>query len=269
METLIKLEYGLMDFEFIAEEDKYYIKIGNDRYILEETFFTEKDVELINQSRKFYQVIKNKQNRYLTNIKEKKYILYKIDPSTIRNLDYQMKQKNLLDWGILWSKKTDNIRINRNKLPKNIEESLDYYLGLAENSILYWNSIEQKDTIYVLGKKRMNIKNQYHPNNAIIDLKERNIAEKIKNEYFEKEIDKVDTLKILNHAKKQGYNIEIIMSRLLFPTYYFDIVEEYLEKGKIEDARLKRILRKQEQYETILNSIQIEYLNKKEKIKWL
>ena len=270
MKTLIKIEYGLRDFTIKELHKKFYIKTADSIYIFEETRYDEQLIQSINDRGQFYRVIMNNRKKYITNVNEKKYILYKIN-SQINNDSYTIMQVNRrnLRWGLLWSNKLDQIEEQLTNMPEKIKETINYYIGLAQNSILYWNSIKEKEGKLIIGKRRMDNKVRFDPNNAIIDYPERNVAEYIKSSFFEENIKLEEIKKLLSMCQNKNYNMELIFSRLLFPTYYFDEVEDFLENGAINEKRVEKVEKLQKKYEEILEYIQETFISKGEKIYWI
>ena len=87
----------------------------------------------------------------------------------------------IVDWGLLWSKKIDYLEdlINENgkKYPL-IVDSFNYFVGMAENAIGYFNSIGfNKNYRYVVSHKVIkdddSVEVLYNPMNIIFDYKVR------------------------------------------------------------------------------------------------
>ena len=143
------------------------------------------------------EIIKNKNNEIITTYNNINYILIKIyiNPkkeislNEISHINNSLYTENLnIDWGQLWSKKIDYlenlIHENGKKYPL-ITDSFNYYVGLAENAISYYNNIEKNDNqkYYITHKKiKINdtIESLYNPLNIIFDYKVRDLAEYIK-----------------------------------------------------------------------------------------
>lgn len=104
---------------------------------------------------------------------------------------------------------------NRNKYNL-IDSSIDYYISMLELSIYYLK--EYDDSIREL----------YMCNN-IIDVRERYFSDYLKEIFFNNNYKNIDIEKIIN--KNNNYNYDLVIARLFYADYYFDLVEDvFLEK---------------------------------------
>ena len=147
------------------------------------------------------EIIINKDNEYISKFNNQSFILIKIFANVdnkitldeINNLANSLYTLNLnINWGILWSRKIDYLEelINENgkKYPL-IVDSFNYFVGMAENAIAYFNDINiEKDYKYVVSHKCIRLNDSieviYNPLNIIFDYRVRDIAEYIKNAFF-------------------------------------------------------------------------------------
>ena len=198
------------------------------------------------------EIIMNKDGNYISTFNNKNYILIKILVSDdkkitlneINDLANSLYVEDLnINWGILWSKKIDYLEdlINENgkKYPI-IVDTFNYFVGLAENAIAYYNDIVIPNNYkYVISHKKIRISDSvltlYNPLNIIIDYQVRDIAEYIKNAFFLNNNKILDELNDYLKINQLSYvDVKLLISRLLYPSFYFDLYEDILIDGKSE-----------------------------------
>ena len=114
----------------------------------------------------------------------------------------------------------------------------------------------------------------YNPLNIIYDYRVRDVAEYIKNSFW------TDNHNIYNELNNYLYKsnlslneVKLLISRVLFPSFYFDLYEDIFNYNKDEKI-LNNIISRIDEYEEYLNSIiiyfkrfypidEIEWLKKK------
>ena len=193
--------------------------------------------------------------------------IYKINNKIYVKDDKNSKivQKN--KWKQLWINKVDKIEKFIIE-DKSIIELNSYYLGMAETAICYLNNNKDKIEEKQISICRIRINdNEYRNNNNIIlDYKERDYAEYLKYLFFSnKENEAINFIKRINFKK---YNKILIYSRLLFPTYYFDIIENQVINNKIVKEQIDYIRNCINKYEVFLEKVSIILFGKSE-IKWI
>ena len=119
------------------------------------------------------------------------------------------------------------MKIEKNKV-------FDYYVGLAENAISYYNNINIKNnSTYVVSHRTIRFDDTalalYNPLNIIFDYPARDVAEYIKNSFF------INNNRIFNeldlyiqHNKLTNIDAMLIISRVLYPSFYFEMYEDIL-----------------------------------------
>ena len=249
--------YNINNINIYKNKDFIKIKQNNKEYILYQINDLKRIIEIneiLNNKTEYYKIIKNINHEIITTYQNNYYILleinnnYQIQSSNIilNNKDYSNYQINQSNWVYLWSKKNDyyeSITINNIY----IKETINYYIGLAENAIEFirYNDI-YTDRLFICN---CNKKDLYNPLNIVLDCKEREVGEVIKKEFFYNEIS-IENIK--NELK--NYNIKKVIARLLYPNYYFDIVDEFIN-SKVDENKLKNILSKQSKYEELIRKI--------------
>ena len=178
-------------------------------------------------------------------------------------INYTLNRSN---WYDLWIKKTNYIIEQYSEIVRkypHIEGVIDYYIGMAENAIEYLkinNSISNNHEIYISYKRYSNMEN---PLNIVLDCKERLLAEKIKNDFFQLN-KKIETISILGDIQKKQLSFHKVYARLLYPTYFFDILENI--ENKSFESKIKTIIKKTFEYEMLLKEFYLIF-SKKNKIK--
>ena len=157
-------------------------------------------------------------------------------------------------------------------------DSFNYYIGMAENAILYIR--EASDIInddilerLVISHKRfykeMTLLDYYDPTSLIIDYRSRDIAEFLKFSFICKEYDFLLIKDYLYSHKLSRFGAHLLFGRLLFPSFYFDTLEEWLHSN---DDGFIRILEERiyeyEMYILEIFSILHDMYNIKE-VNWL
>ena len=180
---------------------------------------------------------------------------------------------------MLWSNKIDYIEEmiaeNGKKYPI-IVDSFNYFVGLAENAISYYNSIPiNNNYTYYISHKRIRINDTteslYNPLNIIFDYKVRDVAEYIKNAFFLNNTNIFNELDAyLKFNKLSLTDIKLLIARVLYPSFYFELYEDILVNNKDEKI-IVPIINMLPKYEKYLNMV-ITYFKKHyniDEIVWL
>ena len=219
----------------------------------------------------------NKYNDILSNYNGISYILLKIYANNNKNISldeisYLSKtiyaDKTNYNWGILWSNKIDYLEdlINENgkKYPL-IVDSFNYFVGMTENAISYFNSIKLDGNYkYTICHKTIRwndgVDVLYNPLNIIFDFRVRDVAEYIKNSFFNKNYKIFNELDL--YLRKNNLSlteIKLLIARLLYPSFYFELYEDILI-DKQEEKILLDIIYSLDEYEEYLSRL-IAFLN--------
>lgn len=265
------------------KNNRIYIYENKRKYILQEI----NDLNSINViyriinnnnlEKNYYKIIQTNKKELAMRYNNKLYILLEIRENTNPNsneinITWDNDCINRSNWYDLWIKKNKYIinqyeEILRN-LPK-INGIIDYYIGLAENAIEYMklhNDIDFHKKIQISSKRYIETSN---PLNIVLDCKERYITEKIKYNFFE--LNQEPNIKeIINEIQKNELLPHRIISRLIYPTYFFDIIEN-MQNAELVEKQIRVLTKKATSYENLTKRI-IFYLGQKYKIKnidWL
>ncbi len=304
MKDTISFYYNI-DIDTLEEKDgKYHFKYQNRDFFF--VFFNRNLEELedlldcISEMQKkgidVHGILINKDNSILTKINEYNYILFSVNNCsetydifdiidmnnklTLNNYNSKLYRNN---WENLWMQKVDyfEYQIRELGLDKQvIKNSFSYYIGLAENAISYVHNVKLKypsQGTIVLSHRRIfypNYKLNYlNPLSFIFDLEVRDIAEYLKAMFFSEddESEVLEELKSFLKIKRLTiYEYNMLYARLLYPSYYFDIYEEVMNKERSEEDLLK-IISKNKNFEEFLKKAYLEITKYAilEKVEWI
>lgn len=270
-------KYYFVKFRQEIKNLDFLVKVTNDLYnrgVLVDTF------------------IKNKDNSFYVNINEEMYILLRVneienDIYTLKDIVYFNDLLVLSDnysvhtnYKDLWMKKIDDYEVElseyNNEIPI-IKSSIDYYIGMAENAVSYFNDClieEDMRSVKVnLCHKRVSSKpySGYinNPLTFTFDYEIRDIAEYIKSCFFDN-INIDDEIDEVINKNFSRASLRVLYARLLYPSYYFDMLEEVLV-NEVDEKSLLKYINKQEEYQELLVYI-YKLINKKyniPKVEWL
>lgn len=293
MENIINYYYNITIENIIKQNDNLYFSSNGNKYcfrIFSNNINLIKDIYNLNNYLSTFilidKIILNKYNEILTEYNNNLYILTLINNKTsIEDLIYNNKAlptiSNLSNikvpeakalernnWEILWGNMIDyyemQIGQNEKKYPL-IRESLDYYIGMAENAISYLVNTkkevkkENSDNM-VLAHNNLN-HSLFDPLNIIFDHKARDLAEYIKLSFFNNNKDIFKELdEYFFYNRYSLYGIRVLYARVLYPSYYFKLYDKIL-RGENEEKELKPIISRINEYEDYLYNLSL-YLNK-------
>ena len=298
--------YYNIDVDVLEENDgKYHFKYQNRDYFF--VFYNRNLEELediitcvFNMKVKgilVNDIIMNINGSFLTSINGFNYILMSVvnpkeefDIFDIVNIASKLHLNNKTsklyrnNWGTLWMQKIDYFEYQIRELALNkpvVKDSFSYYIGLAENAISYVNNINARfpnvSSAVVLAHRRVfypNYKlNFFNPLSFIFDLEVRDVAEYLKAMFFaiDTEYEALEDLKsYLSIRSLSVYDASMLYARLLYPSYYFDIYEEVMNKERDEED-LVSVIKKADLYEDFLKKAYLEITKYAmiEKIDWL
>ncbi len=271
---------------FYIDYIKYYLmRVKRPNKDIEEIYTITKEYP-----NNFYTIIKNKDNSIFTKIDDVEYILIRISGAEHNEIDledilsytipYENKSTilNRTNWGDLWSEKVDYLEYQVSELATEhpiIKGSFSYYIGLAENAIQYFNSLDPRGANTHISHRRikenLDSLHFYDPLDIVIDYLPRDIASFIKIKFFQ---DKDEALRIVDRLIQKKilspleYNL--LFCRLLYPSYYFDTLTRVLE-DKDDEKNLLKFIDNVDEYERFLNDVfhRFETVSSMIKIDWL
>lgn len=304
MRETLEYYYGL-DIDTLEELDgKYHFKIDNQDYFF--VFYNRLPEELediINVSSEMFRkginvnkILLNRNNSYLTKVGEYNYILFyvtnlneeydifdmvKISEKLVLNNSKSNLYRN--NWSKLWSEKVDYFEYQVRELSVEktiVKSSFSYYIGLAEDAISYVNSTTLKYgkeyARIVLSHRRVfypNLKLNYlNPLSFIFDLEVRDIAEYLKAMFFKENIEfcMEELASFLKIRHLSMYEYQMLYARLLYPTYYFDLYDNVMNKDASEEE-LVNVIKRCNEFEEFLKKayLEISKYASIDKIEWI
>lgn len=270
MKNTIKYYYNFDKINLIRHNDSTYIKYKQKIYIFCRVNNKEETVEIYNLTKnipEFYQFIVNKDNSIFTPYQNSLYVL--LTTSVKKNTAFKSNKlvlpyKNYLldrtNWYELWSRKNDYFEYQQHHVYgkfRIIDESINYYIGLAENAISYISYNMRKEHISeqkTICHKRIEKDGYFNPLNCVVDYKERDLGEYLKYIFFNKQYLSLNLEKIIIsfNSTKTGYIL--LFGRLLYPSFYFDLYERVIN-NRDDENKLIEIIKRNKEYEEYLKSI--------------
>lgn len=305
MKETLEYYYNL-DIDNLEELDgKYHFKIENQDFFF--VFYNRgleelEDIigvcnEMFLKGINVHEVIRNRDNSFLTKVNEYNYILFKVnnlseeydifDMVNISNKLVLNNNKSSLyrnNWSSLWSDKIDffEYQVRELGVEKNVvKSSFSYYVGLAENAISYVNNAILKYGGVSSGRIVLSHRRVFYPNyklnymnplSFVFDLEVRDVAEYLKSMFFKKDIEYcLDELRsYLSIRKLNIYEYHMFYARLLYPSYYFDVYDSVMNKNANEEELVK-IVKRSNDYEKFLKKTYLEISKyvRLDKIDWI
>lgn len=305
MKETLEYYYNLDIYNLEELDGKYHFKIENQDFFfvfynrgLEEL---EDIIEVCNEmflkGINVHEVIRNRNNSFLTKVNEYNYILFRVnnlseeydifDMVNISNKLILNNNKSSLyrnNWGSLWSDKIDffEYQVRELGIEKNVvKSSFSYYVGLAENAISYVNNAVLKYGGVSSGRIVLSHRRVFYPNyrlnymnplSFVFDLEVRDVAEYLKAMFFKKDIEYcLDELKsYLSIRKLNIYEYHMFYARLLYPSYYFDVYDSVMNKN-VNEEELVKIVKRSNDYEKFLKKTYLEISKyvRLDKIDWI
>lgn len=237
-----------------------------------------------------HQIIQNRQYELSTTINEKQYVLlktakYNDEKLNFNSIMYYPRVTSSLHleninhhkhWRELWMEKIDYFEYQVSNFKKKfplIKHTSSYYIGLAENGIQLLLNVSNVDD-YCISHYR--IKNDYtlfdlyNPLEFVVDTKVRDMAEYLKEQFFYDSITTDEVIYNIDNNLINDNQAILFFSRMLYPTYYFDLCEKIIYNN-VNENKLSNIIVKNDSYEQFLSQI-LAYLKSKYQIpdiEWL
>lgn len=290
MKNLINYYYNLIITEFRKIDNYFNFIIDSTKYVF---MPFEGDINsfyklylTLNQNNKYcHEIIINKDNSIITFYENKPYILLKkniyltnrVTLGEILNYDTLVYENYEFNWKELWKNKIDYYEYQINQLGfkyRILRESFSYYVGLSETAINILNYVDNRSIKSYICHKRINYKEEMddflNPVNIIVDNRTRDISEYFKINYINESISMDEVLNFLENINFDYNESLLFMSRLLYPSYYFDMYDKIIQE-KVSEEKINFYIKKNVYYETFLKQI-YRYLKFKYKIpeiEWL
>lgn len=289
MKNFLEYYYNLLNITIHDKGGTYFFTNENNNYMFVPTIRNIEEINAIYKIKnleKYHKIVLNRNNSCITILNNRNYVLLRLNNITgsINKNDLIKKEVNMTkelssllrdNWINLIERKIDYIEYQRTHLNKKyhiLDSSLDYYLGLAENSISYVNNTimtQQKNYLdnLVISHRRINNMDKfsyYNPLDIIIDHPARDISGYLKKLFLQDKYD-INTLNdLFNSLSLSKYGYQLFFGRMLYPSFYFDLYEQIINK-RVTEKEITSIIKRQQEYENYLNTIYF-LINKKVKI---
>lgn len=174
---------------------------------------------------------------------------------------YRLDTRVFLNWRNLWIEKCDYVETYystiKGKYPI-VDESIDYYLSMAELAIYYLKEYNDYYDFGFIQHKIIDNDLYFNSLNLKVDVKERDFAEYLKFIFFSGGYPEINVSKLIKTGKNI-FNYELVVARLLFPNYYFNLLDDIiLLKRNPED--LASVITRTNEYEEYISFI-VEEIN--------
>ena len=223
-----------------------------------------------------HEILLNKDNSLITNYEGQNYILIKEHISdnnyiTINNIyayDIFIRNYEKINWKVLWEEKLDYYEYQMSELGlkyKKLMESFSYYSGLCECAISLLNYVDYKNVRMNISHNRIKFKETLseftNPINIIVDNITRDIASYIKSNAIYGNLDIETATNYIKTIKLTNDEYILFLSRMLYPSYYFDMYDEII-KGTISEDEIDKIIKKSNSFELLLKKLYMYIRNR-------
>lgn len=220
-----------------------------------------------------HQIIPNINNQIITIINNQPYVLMKILVDSEQLIDESdllvfenifidnNKYKNLKrnNWAELWAHKIDYLEYQVSQFGKKysiIRDSFSYHIGLAENALQFFKTINNNVNLCVSHrriKKDCTMYDLYNPLEFIIDSRIRDYSEYYKQIFFNENVDFTFLEKFIYNNNLTEDELKLLFCRMLFPTTYFDMYEDIVIDG-VNEKDIIPIITKVNSYDQLLKT---------------
>lgn len=256
---------------FYDGNDKYYIKV----YKNNKTDNCKKIVELLNEKHiKINEIVKNKNNSYISEYNKKEYVLIKVND--IEDVDINIK--DIINYNIviensvnksLFVNEIDEMKMEIDNYEKlisgyNREYSLvqqicNYYIGLAENAVSYLN-----DSIKELDNKEYSLSHiniDSMKNKILIDITNISYNYRLKDvsSYFRIKLINKESIEeefeyIVSKYEFNEFDYRFLYSEIVYPKYFFNIINKIFNE-KYKENVLNDLINSINENEIKLNNL--------------
>ena len=271
MENILNYYYQLNIID-IKKQDYYYLLTTDEyeQYIFNEIIDSnelKENLDYLNNTNVLYDLlILTKEGNITINYNDKEYALFKVRNNENLNI---LSFSNLittgkLKWGTLWSNRVDYYleQIAEVVEQKEIKYAMDYYISLAEIAISYFNTLSE---IYNENTLTFTLSHHivtspidkymfYNPSNMCFDLSVRDIAEYIKESFFNDILTNYEILSLIDKINLNEALANYLLVRLIYPSYIFKLYDIFIETKEL-NKKFYEYMKKSREYETLLSTI--------------
>lgn len=283
MKNMLMYYYNFNKITIIKHYNAIYIKDNKNLYIFCKVQNINETIEIYNITKNlpgFYKFKINKFGDIFTTYNGNIYVLLKVTQNNYNSIWFkeplkvitQVQPKNLdrTNWYDLWTKKTDYFEYQHIHIKgkyKVIDESINYYIGMSETAISYishMNFANNKEENKTICHRRIG-ENCWNPLSCVIDYKERELSEYLKYIFINREYKNINIKKVIEEFNCTKYGLQLLMGRMLYPSFYFDVCEKIINERE-EENKLVPIIKRSKEYERYVYNI-YSIINEKSKIK--
>lgn len=271
MENILNYYYQLNIID-IKKKDYYYLLTTDEyeQYIFNEIIDSnelKENLDYLNNTNVLYDLlILTKEGNITINYNDKEYALFKVRNNENLNI---LSFSNLittgkLKWGTLWSNRVDYYleQIAEVVEQKEIKYAMDYYISLAEIAISYFNTLSE---IYNENTLTFTLSHHivtspvdkymfYNQSNMCFDLSVRDIAEYIKESFFNDILTNYEILSLIDKINLNESLANYLLVRLIYPSYIFKLYDIFIETKEL-NKKFYEYMKKSREYETLLSTI--------------
>ena len=288
MKNFLEYYYNFLNITVHEKDKMYYFYYNNNLYTFVRMNRSREEVLVISRMNlvNYNKIISNIRGEVITFYNNIPYVLIRILYSNKTLNTYPKNNSNIFitkdmsvlmrnNWYLLITKKIDYLEYQREHLKnkdKILLTSLDYYIGMAENSVSYFNSAVKSvkptdiDRLVVAHRRiySLNYNNYYDPLSVVIDHESRDISEYLKYIFLKDKYDINILKKFFNNLNLSYYGYLLLYSRMLYPSFYFDCYENIVNNNR-NVKEIVKIIKRSDEYEEYLNTI-YKLINSKIKI---
>lgn len=281
MKNVIYTYYNILLDEINKDSNNYFFYYNEELYVF---YLVLNDISVVEYVYNFirdngvdsFEIVMNKDGKLFTDVDNKKYSLlrvkgvlrYEVKFEEFKFYPIDMKPHN---WGELWSERLDYYEIQLRELGykyQTVLNSFGMFSGLAENAILYFNlSRNAFNDSEVVGIVHNRMKypcyliDYNNPLNFVVDYNIRDIAEYIKSYLLSSNYEVDNVFLLLDRLNINSLMFNLLYSRLLYPTFYFDIFDRIILEDGV-DNDIVDVLNVVDKYLDMLNKVYLRYKDK-------
>ncbi len=266
MNNFINYYYNINVNNIRKIDNNYFFQFDNKKYCLYQldNLDINSILDTINKlkyNKYMHTVILSKDKKIITNDGNNQYILFRINilnnrQIAINDLVFFNRYVFLYDYSKInkksciskWCKKIDYLEYyfdSRDDLSNVLKYTFYYLIGLGEVGIRYLdNNCSNNSYSTLVCHKRIKynytLYDLYNPINFIMDESTRDISEYLKSIFWNEKYNFFELEKVIESINYNKDEFVFMISRLLYPTYFFDLFENlFLEKIN-EDYIIKK-----------------------------
>lgn len=286
MKNFIFLNYNIVVEKIYSNNNKKYFFINDTKYYIYEynNIDTNKNIsdnyldtlfEITNQlyykNIKVYTFILNNENKYYTKKNDKYIVILKVNSLenevdlenliVFQNINSKLPEYNVLE---VWENEVDLIEkqlIEYNTEYPLIQNSVNYFIGLAENAIALMSNYKKEiltnnDSIgHKFDYKMYKSCKLGDPFTFIKVNKMYDLANFVKYNFYIKNIDYEEVNYIINVLGNSEYDKVYFFANMMYPNVYFDLIKKILN-GDEEEEKLNLFLNNIKNYKNMLINCQ-------------